>query len=256
MRREERRNLRRTRKNHRHTLFLPSFSPCFFLFFFSSADTVPKLRTREDERTWFLLCFLFFFLTFSITSCFDVFSRSEYLSLDFSPYLFTLPYILARTLPFSSPLSLFSHKLKLYTIKYLAYITVFRITNPMYIYLFDFVSSSFPSHNHKSRGKKKTTKVTSQSRGRATISLLFGNFSPARCLFRLSWKKKQSASNSYYTPCLVQTCRQVPFSRYSDFLISSYSNELMRVTINTNLSFTVNYRICNHITSRLLRYIV
>lgn len=53
------------------------------------------------EHDFYYVFFFFFFFTFSITSCFDVFSRSEYLSLDFSPYLFTLPYILARSLPFS-----------------------------------------------------------------------------------------------------------------------------------------------------------
>lgn len=208
------------------------------------------------EHDFYYVFFFFFLLYFQYHLVFRrVFSVGIFVTRFFSLSFYSPLY--SRSLsPFLLPLSLFSHKLKLYTIKYLAYITVFRITNPMYIYLFDFVSFSFPSHNHKSRGKKKTTKVTSQSRGRATVSPLFGNFSPARCLFRSLGGKKKSASNSYYTPCLVQTCRQVPFSRYSDFLISSYSNEHMRVTINTNLSFTVNYRICNHITSRLLRYIV
>lgn len=204
-----------------------------------------------------MFSFFFFLLYFQYHLVFRrVFSVGIFVTRFFSLSFYSPLY--SRSLsPFLLPLSLFSHKLKLYTIKYLAYITVFRITNPMYIYLFDFVSASFPSHNHKSRGKKKKKLKLRHSRVDARQFLLFSEIFLLRgASFALLGGKKKSASNSYYTPCLVQTCRQVPFSRYSDFLISSYSNEHMRVTINTNLSFTVNYRICNHITSRLLRYIV
>lgn len=144
------------------------------------------------EHDFYYVFFFFFLLYFQYHLVFRrVFSVGIFVTRFFSLSFYSPLY--SRSLsPFLLPLSLFSHKLKLYTIKYLAYITVFRITNPMYIYLFDFVSSSFPSQQSQiPRKEKKTTKVTSQSRGRATISPLFGNFSPARCPLSLSWGKKK-----------------------------------------------------------------
>lgn len=208
------------------------------------------------EHDFYYVFFFFFFFTFSITSCFDVFSRSEYLSLDFSPYLFTLPYILARSLPFSC-----RYLSSLVSLNYIQLSTLHisrsleSPTRCTYIYSISFLPLFRLTITNPAERKKKLK--LRHSRVDARQFLLFSDIFLLRgASFALLGEKKKSASNSYYTPCLVQTCRQVPFSRYSDFLISSYSNELMRVTINTNLSFTVNYRICNHITSRSLRYIV
>lgn len=151
------------------------------------------------EHDFYYVFFFFFLFTFSITSCFDVFSRSEYLSLDFSPYLFTLPYILARSLPFSC-----RYLSSLISLNYIQLSTLHISRSlespiPMYIYLFDFFSSSLPSHNHKSRGKK-ATKVT------VTVVWTRDNFFSFRKFFScavplsLSWKKKKHRLPIVITP--------------------------------------------------------
>lgn len=133
--------------------------------------------------------FLFFFFTFSITSYFDVFSRSEYLSLDFSPYLFTLPYILARSLPFSC-----RYLSSLISLNYIQLSTLHisrsleSPTRCTYIYSISFLPLFSVSQSQIPR-KKKTKVTVTVVCGRATISFLFGNFSPARCLFRSLGKK-------------------------------------------------------------------
>lgn len=143
---------------------------------------------REHDFYYFFFFFSFYFqyhLVFRRVFSVGIFVTRFFSLSHYSP-------LYSRSLsPFLPPLSLFSHKLKLYTIKYLAYITVFRITNPMYIYLFDFFSSSFSVSQSQIPRKRKTKVTVTVVCGRATISFLFGNFSPARCLFRLSWKKKK-----------------------------------------------------------------
>lgn len=209
---------------------------------------------REHDFYYF---FFFFLFTFSITSCFDVFSRSEYLSLDFSPYLITLPYILARSLPFSR-----RYLSSLISLNYIQLSTLHisrsleSPTRCTYIYSISFLPL-FPSHNHKSRGKEKL-KLRSQSCVDARQFRFFSEIFLLRgASFASLGKKTKNRLPIVITPRVsYKRADKCTFSRYSDLLISSYSNELMRVTINTNLSFTVNYRICNHITSRLLRYIV
>lgn len=170
MRREERRNLRRTRKNHRHT-FLSSFSSFFSFFFLVGWHRAETKNSRRWENMIFLM-FLFF-----VSLVFDVFSRSEYLSLDFSPYL-------SRSLILTRSSSLFS----LISLNYIQ-LNILHISRSLesptwFTYLITYIFNQFLFFilffsfffNHKSRGNWSYVTVVERDH-------LFGNFFFLRCLF-------------------------------------------------------------------------
>lgn len=169
---------------------------------------------REHD---FYYVYFFFSFTFSITSCFDVFSRSEYLSLDFSPYLFTLPYILARSLPFSR-----RYLSSLISLNYIQLSTLHisrsleSPTRCTYIYSISFLPLfrlTITNPAEKNQLKLRHSRVDARQ------FLFFSEIFPhARCLFRSLGKKKEIGFQIVITPrASYKRADKCLFSRYSDF---------------------------------------
>lgn len=140
MRREERRNLRRTRKNHRHTFLFPSFLSFLFFFLLGWRRAETKNSRRWENMIFFVLLFWYHSLS-TYLLCRNIRHYVPLpLSLSSSHSLF-LPF---RCFPFS-------RDFKLCTIKCFA-CSVFRMQSRSHICDYIFIKCKF--FNYKERSWK------------------------------------------------------------------------------------------------------